>query len=47
MLVVYMMGEATLIPSSLAKRKQLMKLQHNVLMAPEQASPRRTKTTSA
>ena len=47
MLVVYMMGEATLIPSSLAKRKQLMKLQHDVLMAPEQASPRRTKTTSA
>jgi len=47
MLVVYMMGEATLIPSSLTKRKQLIKLQHDALMASKQASPRRAKTASA
>ena len=36
MMVVYMMGESTLVPKSLAKRKELVKLQHAILTAPEQ-----------
>ena len=35
MMVVYMMGESTLIPDSMAKRKEFLKLQHTVLTAPE------------
>jgi hypothetical protein len=36
MLVVYMMGESTLIPDSMAKRKEYIKLKHEILTAPEQ-----------
>ena len=36
MMVIYMMGETTLIPESMAKRKELIKLKHRVLLAPEQ-----------
>jgi len=35
MMVIYMMGESTLIPASLAKRKEFIKLQHAILTAPE------------
>lgn len=34
MMVAYMMGESTLIPGSLANRRDNLKLQHAVLMAP-------------
>jgi len=36
MMVIYMMGESTLIPSDMAKRKELLKLRHAILVAPEQ-----------
>jgi len=36
MMVVYMMGESTLIPESMAKRKEYIKLKHGILTAPEQ-----------
>lgn len=36
MMVIYMMGETTLIPESMAKRKELIKLKHAILTAPEQ-----------
>ena len=36
MMVVYMMGESTLVPDSMAKRKELLKLKHAILTAPEQ-----------
>ena len=35
MMVTYMMGEATLIPESMAKRKEFIKLKHAILTAPE------------
>ena len=35
MMVIYMMGESTLIPDSMAKRKELLKLKHGVLTAPD------------
>jgi AcrR family transcriptional regulator len=35
MMVIYMMGESTLIPVSLAKRKEFIKLKHAILTAPE------------
>jgi len=35
MMVIYMMGETTLIPESMAKRKELVKLKHAILTAPE------------
>jgi AcrR family transcriptional regulator len=35
MMVIYMMGESTLIPDSMAKRKELVKLKHAILTAPE------------
>jgi hypothetical protein len=35
MMVVYLMGEATLIPGSMAKRKEFLKVQHRILTAPE------------
>lgn len=35
MMVVYMMGESTLVPGSLAKRKEFLKLEHAILTAPE------------
>ena len=34
MMVIYMMGESTLIPDSLARRKELLKLKHAILTAP-------------
>jgi hypothetical protein len=34
--VVYMMGESTLIPESMKKRKEFIKLKHGILTAPEQ-----------
>ena len=36
MMVIYMMGESTLIPDSMAKRKEYIKLKHAILTAPEQ-----------
>jgi len=36
MMVVYMMGESTLIPDPIEKRRQLLKLKHKILIAPEQ-----------
>ena len=33
MMVIYMMGESTLIPDSMAKRKELIKLKHAILTA--------------
>ena len=36
MMVVYMMGESTLIPDSMAKRKEYINLKHKILTAPEQ-----------
>jgi len=36
MMVVYMMGESTLIPESMKKRKEFIKLKHGILTAPEQ-----------
>jgi AcrR family transcriptional regulator len=36
MMVIYMMGETTLIPESMAKRKKYIKLKHAILTAPEQ-----------
>ena len=36
MMVIYMMGESTLIPESMAKRKEYIRLKHKVLTAPEQ-----------
>jgi len=35
MMVVYMMGESTLIPDSMVKRKESLKLKYAVLTAPE------------
>lgn len=35
MMVIYMMGESTLISDSMTKRKELLKLKHAVLTAPE------------
>ena len=35
MMVVYMMGESTLAPDSMAKRKDALKLKHAILTAPE------------
>ncbi|MBW2207511.1 MAG: TetR/AcrR family transcriptional regulator [Deltaproteobacteria bacterium] len=35
MMVIYMMGESTLIPESMAKRKEFIKLKHTILTAPE------------
>jgi len=35
MMVIYMMGESTLVPDSMAKRKKSLKLKHAVLIAPE------------
>jgi len=35
MMVIYMMGETTLIPESMARRKELIKLKHSILTAPE------------
>jgi len=32
---IYMMGESTLIPESMAKRKEFIKLKHTILTAPE------------
>jgi hypothetical protein len=36
MMVIYMMGESTLIPDSMAKRKEFLKLKHTILTAQEQ-----------
>ena len=36
MMVVYLMGEATLVPDSMAKRKEFLKLKHAILTTPEQ-----------
>ena len=33
MMVIYMMGESTLIPESMAKRKEYLRLKHAILMA--------------
>ena len=35
MMVIYMMGESTLSPDSMAKRKEFIKLKHAILTAPE------------
>jgi len=35
MMVIYMMGESTLIPDPMAMRKQYVELKHKVLMSPE------------
>ncbi len=35
MMVIYMMGESTLIPDSMAKRKEFLKLKYAILTAPE------------
>jgi AcrR family transcriptional regulator len=35
MMVIYMMGELTLIPEPMAKRKEFLKLKHKILTAPE------------
>ena len=35
MMVIYMMGETTLIPESMARRKEFIKLKHTILTAPE------------
>jgi AcrR family transcriptional regulator len=35
MMVIYMMGESTLIPESMAKRKEFLKLKHAILTEPE------------
>ena len=34
-LVIYMMGESTLIPDSLKKRQEYLKIKHEILTAPE------------
>jgi AcrR family transcriptional regulator len=34
MMVIYMMGESTLIPDSMTRRKELIKLKHAILTAP-------------
>jgi AcrR family transcriptional regulator len=36
MMVTYMMAESTLIPGSMAKRKESLKLKHAILIAPQQ-----------
>jgi len=36
MMVIYMMGESTLIPDSMTKRKEFLKLKHTILTAQEQ-----------
>jgi AcrR family transcriptional regulator len=36
MMVIYMMGETTLIPDSMARRKEFIKLKHAILTAQEQ-----------
>ena len=35
MMVIYMMGESTLIPEDMARRKELLKLKYTILVAPE------------
>jgi AcrR family transcriptional regulator len=35
MMVIYMMGESTLIPDDMVKRKEYLKLKHAILIAPE------------
>lgn len=35
MMVIYMMGESTLIPDPIAKRKEYLALKHKILMSPE------------
>ena len=35
MMVVYMMGESTLVPESMARRKESIRLKHAILTAPE------------
>lgn len=44
MMVVYMMGESTLIPNSMARRKKTLELNHAILTTPEQDTPKRTTT---
>jgi len=36
MMAIYMMGESTLIPVSMAKRQEYLKMEHSILTAPEQ-----------
>ena len=36
MMVIYMMGESTLIPDAMAKRKEYLKLKHKILTTQEQ-----------
>jgi AcrR family transcriptional regulator len=36
MMVIYMMGESTLIPDGMTRRKESLKLNHAILMAPQQ-----------
>jgi AcrR family transcriptional regulator len=38
MMVVYMMGESTLVPDTAAKRKQSLRLKHAILTAPDSKS---------
>lgn len=35
-MAIYMMGESTLIPDSMAKRQEYLKMKHEILTAPEQ-----------
>jgi hypothetical protein len=35
MMVIYMMGESTLFPGPIAKRKEYVALKHKILMSPE------------
>jgi len=35
MMVVYLMGESTLVPDSMTRRKQDLRIKHAILMAPE------------
>lgn len=35
MMVIYMMGESTLIPDPMAKREQYVEMKHKILMSPE------------
>jgi AcrR family transcriptional regulator len=35
LMVTYMMAESTIIPDSISKRKELLKLKHGILTAPE------------
>jgi len=40
MMVVYLMGEATLLPISLAKREEFLNLKHSLLTTPANTMPR-------